>query len=459
MHENILIIEDDDTLRLTVGDFLEKQGYRVAQAAAGGEGLEATRRDRFDLILLDLRLPDIDGMEVLKTLQEAGCEALVVIMTAYPEIRTAVSAIRAGAYDYINKPFDLEDLRSLIQRALETASLRREVAWRRTQQRECGIEGLIGESQAFKDMLDITRRMAVAGDVPVLIQGESGTGKEHVAHAIHCLSERAGGPWIAQNCSSIPENLLESELFGHEKGAFTDARQMKRGLLELANGGTLFLDEIGDLAPAMQPKLLRVLETQTFRRLGGEREIRVDVRFVAATNQPLATLVRQGKFREDLYYRLNVGAIHMPTLRERAADIPRLAAWFLDRLSDAAGQVKARLDPRVVPLLTAYGWPGNVRELRNVMERAAILAGGKPITAGVLPPEISGTTPKVAPAPAREPVSTLPPLAQVERDYILQVLDHCQGNKSRAAEILGITRLTLRTKLKLYTGEPIDLAR
>ena len=452
MPERILIIEDDSTIRLTVGDFLERLGYRVALAEDGNSGLAQAAQERYDLILLDLRLPDRDGLDVLKALAEAGCEALVVIMTAYPDLRTAVSAIRAGAYDYIHKPFDLEDLRELIRRALETVSLRREVAWRRTQQPGCGIDGLIGQSAAFRDMLETTRRMAEAGNVPVLIQGESGTGKEHIARAIHCQSDRAAGPWIAQNCSSIPENLLESELFGHEKGAFTDARQLKRGLLELANGGTLFLDEIGDLAPAMQPKLLRALETQSFRRLGGEREIHVDVRFVAATNQPLAELVRRGRFREDLYYRLNVGAIQTPPLRERTEDIPLLATWFLQQISDSTGHTEAVLSPEVAPLLAAYPWPGNVRELRNVMERAAILAAGRPISSAVLPAEITGGR---AQASARVDTETthFPPLAEMERGYILQVMAHCQGNKSRAAELLGITRLTLRNKLKQYAGE------
>ncbi len=448
MSKAILIIEDDDTLRVTLGGFLRRLGFDIDEAATGEAGLALAQERRHELVLLDIRLPDIQGLEVIGRLREVDEEALVVTMTAYPEVRTAVAALKAGAYDYINKPFDLEDLQELIRRAIETQRLRREVEWRRAQSDSCAIEGLIGSSPAFQQMLEMTDRIASAGKVPVLIRGESGTGKERVAQAIHCHSPRADGPWVTLNCSALPEGLLESEMFGHERGAFTDAKQMKRGLLELADGGTLFLDEIGDLSLALQPKLLRVLETQSFRRLGGQKEIRVDVRFVSATHRDLPAMVHAGQFREDLYYRLNVGAIDLPALRQRQDDILLLARHFLAKTAPVIGVESPGFDPVVEPLLKAYRWPGNVRELRNVIERAAILAGGDYVSARHLPKDMvsDATHPEATTVGSFGP--TIRPLADIEVDYIRHVLDHCAGNKTQAAELLGITRLTLRNKLR-----------
>ncbi|MDD5296150.1 MAG: sigma-54 dependent transcriptional regulator [Rhodocyclaceae bacterium] len=444
MANSILIIEDDETLRLTLGGFLRRLGFATDEAACGEEGLGLARERRHDLVLLDLRLPDIQGLDVIPRLKEHDEEALVVTMTAYPEVRTAVAALKAGAYDYINKPFDLEDLASLIGRALETRRLRREVAWRRAQSQVCELEGLIGDSPAFRELVAITQKIA-ASKVPVLIHGESGSGKERVARAIHCQSPRAGGPWVTLNCSALPEGLMESEMFGHEKGAFTDAKQQKRGLLELADGGTLFLDEIGDLSLTLQPKLLRVLETHSFRRLGGSREIEVDVRFVAATHRDLPEMVKAGRFREDLYYRLNVGAIQVPPLRARREDIVALARHFLREAALAIGSPLPLLPAEVEQQLSTYAWPGNVRELRNVLERAVILSEDGRLSTRLLPPEMAGTSSPVAVAPGGGPVATL---AEVEAAHIRTVLAHCKGNKTRAAELLGIARLTLRNKLK-----------
>ena len=453
MPEPILIVEDDNTIRVTVGNFLARQGFDVDVAEDGTQALAMLKERSFSLILLDLRLPDMNGLDILATIRESDDRPLVVIMTAYPEVRTAVAALKAGAYDYINKPFDLEDLRELIGRALETHRLRREVEWRRAQADTCVIDGLIGESASFRQMLDTTARIASAGKVPVLIRGESGTGKERIAQAIHCRSPRADGPWVTLNCSALPEGLLESEMFGHERGAFTDAKQMKRGLLELADGGTLFLDEIGDLSLALQPKLLRVLETQTFRRLGGQKEIRVDVRFVSATHRHLPAMVKTGQFREDLYYRLNVGAIDLPALRERQEDILPLARHFLSETAPIIGVESPGLESAVEPLLKAYRWPGNVRELRNVLERAAILSRGEVISKQHLPREIVGES--TAHVEGESPVSraAIRPLADVELDYIRHVLKLCDGNKTQAAELLGITRLTLRNKLRELNGQ------
>lgn len=451
MSEPILIVEDDDTIRVTVGNFLARQGFQVEVAENGQQALVLLKEKTFALVLLDLHLPDMHGLDILAKVRESDDQPLVVIMTAYPEVRTAVAALKAGAYDYINKPFDLEDLRELMRRAMETQRLRREVAWRRAQADTCAIDGLVGTSAPFRNLLEMTAKIATAGKVPVLIRGESGTGKEGIAQAIHCQSPRADGPWITLNCSALPEGLMESEVFGHERGAFTDAKQMKRGLLELADGGTLFLDEIGDLSLALQPKLLRVLETQTFRRVGGQKEIRVDVRFVSATHRDLPRMVQQGQFREDLYYRLNVGAIDLPALRERQEDIMPLARHFLEKTAAVVGSACPGIDPSVAPLLEAYRWPGNIRELRNVMERAAILAAGQTVISKHLPKEIGGASPAPAASQASTPVDVTAPiqlLSVIEEDYIRKVLQRCAGNKTQAAELLGISRLTLRNKLK-----------
>jgi DNA-binding NtrC family response regulator len=447
MTDSILIVEDDETIRVTVGNFLRRQGFDVEVADHGTQALALLKERRFGLILLDLRLPDMNGLDILSTVREADEQTLVVIMTAYPEVRTAVAALKAGAWDYINKPFDLEDLQELIRRAVETHRLRREVEWRRARDEVPSIDGLIGRSAAFQEMVDMTGRIAAAGKMPTLIRGESGTGKERIAQAIHARSPRASGPWVTLNCSALPEGLLESELFGHEKGAFTDAKQLKRGLIELADGGILFLDEIGDLALSLQPKLLRVLETQSFRRVGGQKEIRVDVRFVAATHRDLPAMVQAGTFREDLYYRLNVATIELPALRERMDDILALARHFLAEAAPVIGIATPTLDPSAEPLLLSYRWPGNVRELRNVMERAAILSAGKTVGPRHLPREIVGDA---APAQASSGADAAPvrPLAEIELEYIRHAVAQCGGNKTHAAEMLGITRLTLRNKLK-----------
>jgi DNA-binding NtrC family response regulator len=446
MSERILLVDDDDTLRETLADVLGRD-YLVVQAGDAASALSQARAQAFDLVLLDLRLPDGNGLDVLRQLHELDDRLLVVVMTAYPEVRTAVSALKAGAYDYLNKPFDLDDLRGLVGRALETRRLRSEVErLRAAVPAPARLEGMIGDSPAFLAMTEITRRIAAAARTPVLIRGESGTGKERIAQAIHGLSTRAAGPWVTLNCSAIAEGLLESEMFGHEKGAFTDAVASKRGLLELADGGTLFLDEIGDLSLALQPKLLRVIETQSFRRVGGQRELRVDVRFVAATNRDLKELIRQGRFREDLYYRLNVAGIDVPPLRARREDILPLARHFLGEAAGVMGLREDDIEPAAETRLMNYAWPGNVRELRNVMERALILSGGAAIRAEHLPKELCSAVPCLA----RQGVDVPFALTDLEKQHIQRVLEHTKGNKTRAAELLGITRLTLRNKLKHY---------
>lgn len=453
MVERILVVDDDATIRQTLTEVLGKQGYEVHHAGDGAGALAAARGRSFDLALLDLRLPDTGGLEVMEALRELDDRTLVVVMTAYPEVRTAVSALKAGAYDYLSKPFDLDDLKGLVRRALETQRLRTEVERLRISARQpAPVEGMVGASPAFLGMIEVTRKIASASRTPVLIRGESGTGKERIAQAIHTLSPRASGPWVPLNCSAISEGLLESEMFGHEKGAFTDAKASKRGLLELADGGTLFLDEIGDLSLTLQPKLLRAIETQTFRRVGGSRELTVDVRFVAATNRDLAGMVKRGLFREDLYYRLNVASIDVPPLRERRTDILPLARHFLDQAAGVMGLPKTGFDGSVHELLEAYVWPGNVRELRNVMERALILCGGEPITAAHLPKEILVAESNVPATVAggAPPDGRVLLLEEIEKRHIRRVLEGCKGNKTQAARLLGINRLTLRNKIKQY---------
>lgn len=440
MKQRILLVDDDDTLRDTLADALARD-YQVDQAGDARTAHALATERRYDLALVDLRLPDGNGLDLLAHLRQIDDRLLVVLMTAYPEVRTAVSALKAGAYDYLNKPFDLDDLAGLVVRALETRRLRSEVEALRVRA-PAGIDGLMGQAPAFLRMLDITRRIAAAPRAPVLIRGESGVGKERIAQSIHQLSERASGPWITLNCSAIAEGLLESEMFGHEKGAFTHAIAAKRGLLELADGGTLFLDEVGDLSPALQPKLLRAIETQRFRRVGGQRELVVDVRFVAATNRDLPELIRQGRFREDLYYRLNVAGIDVPPLRERREDIPLLAHHFLEQAGKSMGLKPAGLTAAAQTRLEAYVWPGNIRELRNVLERALILSGGERIEIEHLPKELCARCSRQDDFPCT--------LADMEVRHIRRMLTHCQGNKTRAAGLLGITRLTLRNKLKQY---------
>jgi len=451
MAERILVVDDDHTIRTTLAEHLAKRGYDTWQAEDGASALELAKKHAYGLVLLDIRLPDIDGLEVLRQLRELDDSLLVVVMTAYPEVRTAVTALKAGAYDYLNKPFDLDDLRELVKRAFETQRLRVEVERLRARVGGAGdLEGMIGASPAFLALVEITRRIAGAGRTPVLIRGESGVGKERVAQAIHNLSSRAAGPWVTLNCSAISEGLLESEMFGHEKGAFTDAKQAKRGLLELADGGTLFLDEVGDLSPALQPKLLRALETQTFRRVGGQREMSVDVRFVAATNRDLPAMVKAGRFREDLYYRLNVAGIDVPGLRMRRPDILPLARHFLEQAAKVLGVPKAKLDGRADTLLEDYVWPGNVRELRNVMERALILSGSGLILPEHLPKELFEEVAMEAGTNATQWPGGLMTLDEVEKRHILYMLERCKGNKTKTADRLGIARITLRGKLKQY---------
>jgi DNA-binding NtrC family response regulator len=448
MKPAILIVDDDEVMRETLSDVFAKMDYEVVATGTGMETIQSIHRQLIDLVLLDIRLPDMDGITVLKKIKEIDTDLMVVMMTAYSDVQTAVMAMKAGAYDYINKPFELDELKMLIQKAVETQSLRNEVR-RLRRQREGEDSGVqfYGNSPQVKSIRELIQMIAQTPRTPVLIQGESGTGKELAANAVHYGSKRAHRPLIKINCSAIPENLLETELFGYEKGAFTDAKSTKKGLFELATGGTVVLDEIGDMNQYLQSKFLRVLETQSFMRVGGSREIHVDVRFIAASNKNLAEMVNTGEFRKDLYYRLKVMVLEIPPLRERREDILLLANLFVEEGNKELGKSITGISGEAKDLLLDYSWPGNVRELKNILERAMILSTKEEISPETLPIELR----EQLGAPRSVPLNLSEfSLETVERKHISEVLSIAKGNKSKAARSLGISRSTLREKLKKY---------
>jgi DNA-binding NtrC family response regulator len=436
-----LVVDDERSIRLLMEKELPRAGYMVTCAGSGEEALEQLRTREFDVILLDLKMPGIGGMETLRRIRDFGTSAEVVILTGHPDVDSAIQAMKLGAYDYLTKPFKLVELEEVLRRAAERKRLRTEnTALRRMVAQREPAPIMIGRSPAMTSLLATVRRIAPS-EASVLIQGESGTGKSLVAKAIHVASPRTdGGPFLIINCSGFQDPLLESELFGHEKGAFTGATSVKMGLFEVAGGGTLLLDEVGEMSPAMQAKLLQVLDTKELRRVGGTRVHRVDVRIIAATNKDLAQEVRTGRFREDLYYRLNVVSVTLPSLRERKEDIPLLIEHFLAQCQTTGHKAKT-LSPEAIHSLMDYPWPGNVRELANAIERLQILSSSDVIGLEDLPPNIrfpSGST--------GGPVS----LVEMERLHLIRVLDHTGGKKMQAARLLGIDLKTLNSKIKRY---------
>lgn len=452
MKERILIVDDEEDLTLGYSRCLEKVGYEVKTANSGEDALDLIKKEIFDLVLLDIRLPQMSGIEVLKKALEIDPDLIVIMITAHGSVTSAVDAMRKGAYDYLMKGFDHDELRMVAKKALDLYKLKREVSQlKENERRNYPDIAIFGNSPKINNVKELIKVVARTPKTSILIQGESGTGKELVAKAIHNLSARAEKPLIAINCSAIPDNLMESELFGYEKGSFTDAKAMKKGVFELAHGGTLFLDEISSMKLSLQPKLLRVLETQTFRRIGGTADIKIDVRILAATNQDLKECVDNGAFREDLFYRLKVMVINLPLLRDRVEDILPMAKLFIEQNNKEFSKSIFSISKEAEQLLLNYDWPGNVRELKNVIERAAILCQDKIITEEHLPIELRSTP--------HEELKTITPhvvsdealsLQDIERKHILEILEKFDGNKSKAARVLNISRSTLREKLKQY---------
>jgi DNA-binding NtrC family response regulator len=445
MPATILIVDDDQLLRLAVAERLRSDGYDVLEAGTVAEATEAISPD-VDLALLDFHLPDGDGLAVLKSVKERSPETVAIMMTAFASVGNAVAAMKLGAFHYVNKPFDLDEISLLSRQALETTRLRREVrAIRGNQRREYGFDAIIGDSPAMRRIKELLARIAASPASTVLLTGETGTGKDLAAKAIHYNSDRAARAFVNVTSSALPEQLLESELFGHERGSFTDARQQKRGLLETADGGTVFLDEIGEMTPALQAKLLRFLEEKTFKRVGGLSDIRVDVRVVAATNRSLEDEVKAGKFREDLFYRLQVMPIMLPPLRERKGDIPVLASFFVDHYNREFRKRIRGLTPAAVTAFEKHAWPGNIRELRNTIERAMLLTNGDWIDASdlILTRATTVTTDFALPP---EGVN----LEEVERQLLVQALERSHGNQTHAGQLLGINRDQVRYRIEKF---------
>lgn len=435
----ILVVDDEAAQREMLAGYLEKNGYKVSTAGSGKGGLELCKDTFFELALVDLKMPEMDGIQFLKELKKLSPDTEIIVMTAYGTMETAIQAMKEGAYDYISKPIDLEELRINIEKILETQSILAENRFLKEQidERYKDLK-IIGKSKSIKELLSTVARVAKMDSI-VLIRGESGTGKELIARAIHTLSSRSENNFVPISCAALPETLLESELFGYEKGAFTGADRRKEGRFEIANNGTLFLDEIGDISLQMQVKLLRVIETQSFERLGGKDTLKVNVRIVTATNQNLEQKIKEGKFREDLYFRLNVISILIPPLRERKEDILPLVEHFIDKINKKCSKAIKGITPSAKDLILKYHWPGNVRELENVIERGLVLCRGD-----VIDKEDLGW---MSFAQTQAPSDSL---EDVEKNHILRILKENDWNIGKTAEILGIHRNTLRMKIEEY---------
>ncbi len=456
--QTILVVDDEELVRWSLKERLTQEGYKVREAASVAEARRLFAKGQ-DLVLLDVRLPDGDGVALLEEFKQAEPDLPVVLMTAHGTVENAVLAMRAGAYDYVSKPFSMEEMLLVLNRALEAVHLRREVnRIRRENRKQFGVDRILGVSPAMVELRDLIRRIAASQSATVLVRGESGVGKGLVAQAIHYESDRAAFPFTNITCTALSETLLESELFGHEKGAFTDARSAKRGLLEVADKGTVFLDEVGDMPISVQGKLLRFLEDRVFRKVGGLKDIEVDVRVVAATNKDLEKEVEKGRFREDLYYRLKVIPLEIPPLRKRPEDAVVLAEEFAAQFGREFKKPGTRISPEAMELIRKYPWPGNVRELRNAVERAVLLGSGEVIRPADLPEEIAGPAAEGRSAPPGGGRIQLPPggipLEEVERDLLLQALERTDWNFTQAGKLLGLNRDQVR-----YRAEKFGLTR
>src|SRR5215472_7874209 len=472
----LLIVDDDRLIRWSLRQKCEEWGYQAVEAESGEPGLKLAQQESPDLILLDVRMPDLTGLEVLDQLKKNGDAPPVIMITADPQLDDVKAALKLGAYDFIGKPLDFDELQITIRNALEATHLRTQVnSLRGEVRRGVGYSSVVGTSRKMVELMNFVRKVAASEATTILIQGESGTGKDLIAKSIHYESHRQDKPFVAINCSAIPETLMEAELFGHEKGAFTDAKQMKKGLFEVADGGTLFLDEIGELSPLLQAKLLRVLEDQVIRRVGGVRDMQVDVRVIAASNRDLERAVREGHFRQDLYYRLAIIAIFIPPLRERTADILPLVDFFIDWYNRKFKKSVRGITPETRRLLLAHTWPGNVRELKNSIERAMILEDESVLRPVYLPFAVgeaarSGLTAfERNSAPSDSGGKPLPngrvlprlylpeegtSLEEVERAMVELAMRQANGNQTHAARLLDISRDALRYKLKKFDLVP-----
>lgn len=441
-HLGILVVDDQSSVRELLKAVLGSDGHAVEVAPDGESGIETLAEGFHDLVIMDIRMPGIDGVEALRRMKKASPDSGVIMMTAYASVGTAVEAMKLGAFDYITKPIDIDEVRSIISRFTDESSGAPEEGPPKI---ELSSE-IIGVSIAIREVLEMARRVA-ASDAAVLILGESGTGKELVAHEVHGASPRGHKPFVAVNCSAIPGGLLESELFGHEKGAFTGAGRQKRGRFELAAGGTIFLDEIGDMSSELQAKLLRFLQDHTLQRVGGSLDITVDVRIVAATNRDLDAAVADGSFREDLYFRLNVVNIVIPPLRDRKEDIPPLVGHFLRKHAERGSKPK-RMSPKAMRVMMNYDWPGNVRELENAIHRAVVLSRGETVFPEQLPAKLQAVLDSDV-----DGEKTGVTIREMERGIIIKTLAQTEGNRTHAAKILGISRRTLQNKIKEYEIE------
>lgn len=450
----ILVIDDEKLMRWSLQQNLSKEGYTVITAEKGMDGLNLFKEETPDVTLLDIHLPDISGITVLQSIKEINKDALAIMITAFGDIQTAVKTIKLGAYDFVEKPFNVDKLKILVAKALETVSLRKEVSQFRSQfSLKYGFDSIIGQSEEMQKIFEIIKKIAKSDATTIMLQGESGTGKDLVAKVIHYQSRRNDKPFMEINCTALPETLIESELFGHEKGAFTDAKAMKKGLFELADGGTIYLDEIGDMKHSTQAKLLKIIESKMFKRIGGVKDITVDVRIIAATNKNLAEEVKSGNFREDLYYRLKVIPVLIPPLRDRPSDISALAKYFINEFNREFKKNLKGISKETEKYFKEYQWPGNVRELKNIIERAMILESEEDF---ILPEHlpIEFTSKEVAFANVRSIDIKIPPggldIEEVEKELIRQALDITRGNQTKASRLLNITRDALRYRMQKF---------